>query len=88
MEKQEQLLEQKVLAEKETKVKIRPCKNTPFSIAKKDNKIYILIGNNVMSSKTFKSFKEAERYIYLKPYEIITNLVVLIYQHLKQENNE
>lgn len=55
----------------------------PFSLAKIENKIRIVVGNNVVSNKSFDTFKQAEQYIGTKPYELILNTSLLMFKQMQ-----
>lgn len=56
-----------------------------FNLVKQNDKVIICVGNNRVSRKQFKTFKEADNYIASKPYELLINVSILI-QKL-QEND-
>lgn len=57
-----------------------------FAFAKINNKVRIVVGRNIISEKEFDKFKEAQKYLDQKPWEIIVNLICLISKDIK--NNE
>lgn len=73
---------------KETEQMFKQCEcDELFSFAKTKEGILILVGKFRVSSKTFKSFEEAEAYVNSKPYELIINLSVL-FNKFENENKE
>lgn len=59
-----------------------------FGLAKIDEKIKIVLGNNIVTSKEFESFEEAEKYIESKPYELIINTAILISKFTQTESKK
>lgn len=66
---------------------ITTTKRGIFTIAQKDGKYYILVQNYIVSEKTFDTFKQAERYMNSKPWELIINVTSLT-QKLIKENEK
>lgn len=65
---------------------------TPFAILEQNEKVSILIGNQITSEKTFKEKKDAIRYIMSKPWELISAAICIyaekVWEMKKlQENN-
>lgn len=57
-----------------------------FAFAKTKDGIVVLCGKFKVSSKTFKTYEEAEEYVKSKPYEILINVAVLMVKlQLEQE---
>lgn len=54
-----------------------------FTLAKKDDKIIIVLGNAIISEKQFTTFKEAKSYIDSKPYELIINSTCYAVENFK-----
>lgn len=52
-----------------------------------NGRIIICVGNNKVSRKSFKTWKEADNYIATKPYEILINVSILI-QKLNNDEKE
>lgn len=60
-----------------------------FNLVKmQDGNIHITVGNNIVSRKTFKTFKKADEYLASKPYEILINVACLIVNTQKQNETE
>lgn len=73
---------------KETEQMYKQCEcDELFSFAKTQEGIVILVGKYRVSSKTFKTFEEAEAYVNSKPYELIINLSVL-FNKFENENSK
>ena len=74
--------------QKREKMKVHETKEL-FRIIEDDekNQIFIAVGNNVVSSKNFKSVQAAYDYIKQKPYELIFNtMYCLMLNYLENEN--
>lgn len=56
----------------------------PFQVIKKSGKHFITLGNNVVSSKKFDSYTQADKYVKSKPYELIINATCLILEKTKE----
>lgn len=54
----------------------------------KTGKVIICVGNNKVSKKQFQTYKEADKYIASKPYEILVNVSVLIFKSLQDEKSK
>lgn len=50
---------------------IEQVENTPFNLIKQDERVKIIIGNQIASEKDFPTFQGAKDYINSKPYELI-----------------
>ena len=67
-------------------IKLKKIENTPFSSVKNEKgEVCIILGNNLVSQKKFKTHKEAKEYVLTKPYEIIGALVYIIVKQIKNE---
>lgn len=70
------------------------CKSEPlfaFIRDQKTNKVQIVVGNYKVSRKEFDNFKDAEAYVWSKPYELLINTACLIMKlnnEQKKEQNE
>lgn len=56
-----------------------------FNLVRIEGAVRIAVGNNLVSAKRFKTFKQADEYLKEKPYEVLINVACLI-ANLK--NNE
>ena len=65
---------------------------TPFRIVKKttkDEQVFkIAIGDKIASVETFDSLDEAEKYIEIKPWELLINLIFITNEMLKNYEND
>lgn len=66
---------------------------TPYSIMKSDKgECKIVVGNNLMTERTFISEKAAKKYIFGKPWELILNTMALmatnIFNNLKNTQEQ
>lgn len=69
----------------------KQCKCEPlFAFVKdqKTGKIKIVVGNNLVSKKTFDEFKQAEAFVARKPYELIINTACLFMHFSMTENKQ
>lgn len=57
-----------------------------FILVKKDKKVHIAFTNKIISTKIFKSFKEAEKYIDEKPWELLINTSCAVFEIIVKEN--
>lgn len=62
----------------QNEIKMHDVPNTPFTIVEQNFECKIVIGNDLASVKKFKNTKDAKRYIYSKPWELIGVLAVKI----------
>lgn len=58
-----------------------------FNFIKTEKGFKILVGNNLVSNKTFESFAECEEYVKSKPYELMINTACL-FMHLTNEQEK
>lgn len=72
--------------------KIEPVFNL---VSEEGKNVKIVMGNNVVSEKTFDSENDADNYIQSKPYELIFNACILFAQwtikdnsHVKEKSND
>ena len=78
-------------AQKEQKEQVmyRPSEKEPlFGLATINDKIRIVCGQNVVSTKEFAHVEEAEEYIASKPYELILNAAVLLFKFTQEQPKE
>lgn len=61
---------------------------TPFNLGKWGDEIIILIGNQRISEKAYKSEKAAKAYIAGKPWELLINTICYIADMISKQNNE
>lgn len=54
-----------------------------FNVVKKDDKVHICIGNNVIYREEFKTMEDAVKIIEQKPWELIVNVLGFISNELK-----
>lgn len=81
---QEKLVEPKVINTKTTDTKEVDI----FTLVKHEENVLILIGNNIMSQRKFRTFTEATNYIKSKPYELIINVACFAMHIQTQKQNE
>lgn len=64
--------------------------DTPFNVLlDKKTKVYkIIVGNNIISKKEFKIIDSAYCYIMDKPWELITNIIILTIDKFNQLNKK
>lgn len=66
---------------------IEKSKIEPFTIGKQTDKFFILIGDKLVSRKSFKTKEDAENYLMRKPYDVIFNSVLAMLELLKEKEN-
>lgn len=67
---------------------VHTMENCPIAILEKDDNCQIIIGNNIISEKVFRSVKDAKKYVSKKPWEIITALMCFIVESFNNYQNE
>lgn len=55
-----------------------------FTLVKKDRKVFVAVGNNIVTHSTFDRVEQAKKYIDSKPWELILNTCAVMQSMLKQ----
>lgn len=59
-------------------------KGTPFTVVKHEERYKILIGNVLVSEKTYDAYEKAEKRINKIDWELIVNSILIINEKIKQ----
>ena len=73
---------------KSTLIKYEEVKNTPFTLVEKENKVFIIIGNQVCDPNVFKNKTEAKKYISKKPWMLIATTSLILAQNINKGGKE
>lgn len=76
--------EKEMQLQDEVITKVHDVKYAPFKVLQQNDKFKIILGNSIVSERTFDKKEDAIRYINNKPYELITNLICITLE-LKQQ---
>ena len=78
-------VEGKLVEETKKSFVVNEVDGTPFVLLITDEKVRIGCAGKLCSNEEFKTEEEALQYIESKPWELITNLVCLAYEKLKND---
>lgn len=59
-----------------------------FGMVKIEEKVRVTMGQNVISTKEFDTFEEAENYIASKPYELFFNGMFILQNYAKETSKK
>ena len=79
---------QEIQLQDEVTTRVHDVKYAPFKVLQQDDTFKIILGNSIVSERTFKKKEDAIKYINSKPYELITNLICITLELKEQYEKE
>ena len=70
----------------QSSIEYKKVDGTPFTMMIEQEKVTLLLGNQICTEQPFKNEKECQRYVNKKPYDLIILLTTSLINHFKNEN--
>lgn len=83
--------EKEMQLQDEVIINVHDVKYAPFKVFQQNETFKIILGNSIVSERTFDKKEDAIRYINSKPYELITSLICItleLKEKYEKENQE
>lgn len=80
--------EKEMQLQDEVITKVHDVKYAPFKVLQQNDTFKIILGNSIVSERTFNNKVDAIKYINSKPYELITNLICITLELKEQYEKE
>ena len=79
-----QLQEENKESNSQSSINYKKIKGTPFTMMIEEEKVTLLLGNQICTEHPFKSEKECKMYVNKKPYDLIILITTTLINHFKK----